>query len=418
MRISKWYLLAGGTADRWGGYGGVSNKCELPIDGETLLDRTSRLFRSHGIEDVEIVRNGYDSKRRAFEGISAKAGQPFGILLGDCYYSEAIVRDAVNRDVSSWTHYYNCLPNPWTGCPWEEGYIHLVPDWEWWNARMSEFNGLVDSGAIEFFKDFQIDRYLRGYSPDECRKATLDEHDVFWSDETDDFDLPRDYDMFMARHADNKAGKRPNRVSVLIPHYNMVDRLVKLLDSLAPQVKAYPETEVVVVDDGSTCDISRLRSYDKFPVKRIYQPNRGVADARNVLLMASTGEYVVFMDADDQVEPNYLHVVYTTMRGTGCDYAIYPFYSVATRSVAPFRANEIVGNYGLWAYSFRWGCIGRERFDPSLNVHDDEDWLKRVVTEGKRRFESSQAIYRYDWNANPDSLSKRFNRGDMPLRRQ
>ena len=394
MKIKRWYILAGGSATRWQGYQGVKNKCYVKVDGETLLERTERLLRANGIEEIEIVTEGFNSKRQAFEGIAEEAEYPFGILLGDCYYTEAIIKDAVNRDVTTWTHYYNCLPNPWTGCPWEEGYIHLVPDWEWWIEKMTEFNDKCDSGEINFVKDFQIDRYLRGYSPDEYKNATLDEHDIFWCDETDDFDFPKDYDMFMERHERNKAGYRENKVSVIIPHYNTPDHLRALLDKLMPQQQDYPETEIIVVDDGSDRNMTWLKSY---PIKRIFQPNRGAAAARNVGLMASTGKYIVFADADDNVESDYLHTIYTIMRNNNCDYAIFPFYAVYGGAVSQPR-NALIGNNAVWAWAFTWECIGGQKFNENLNVAEDVDWLRRVVTKDKRRYQSTKAIYRYDWN--------------------
>ena len=410
MKISKWYILAGGNATRWGGYQGVKNKCFVKVDGETLLERTERLLRANGIEDIEIVLEGYKSKREAFEGIAFKAQQPFGILLGDCYYTEAIIKDAVNRDVTEWKHYYNCLPNHWTGCQWEEGYIHLVPNWWWWFKKMGDFNIKCNSGEINFVKDFQIDRYLRGYSPDEYRGNTLDEHDIFWNDETDDFDFPSDYDMFMDRHEKNKAGFREDKLSVIIPHYNTPNHLRAVLNNLIEQRdKNYPETEIIVVDDGSPCDMSWL---NKFDVKKIYQPNRGVANARNVGLMASTGRYIVFVDADDNVEPEYLHTIYQTMRENDCDYAIFPF--IVDGGNIAYNRPELIGNYAVWAWAFTWDCINGQRFNETLNVGEDKDWLDRVITKGKKRHESNVPIYRYSWSVNPNSLSKRYNAGKLP----
>ena len=410
MIIKKWYILAGGSATRWGGYQGVKNKCYVKIDGETLIDRTIRLLKKYGVSDYEVILKGYDSKRAAFEGIAKKARKPFGILLGDCYYTDAIIKDATSREVETWQHYYNCLPNPWTGCPWEEGYIHLVPNWEWWLEKMTEFNQKCDSGEIHFGADYQIDRYLRGYSPDEYRGATLDEHDIFWSDETDDLDYPKDYDMFIEHHTKNKAGYRDDKLSVIIPHYNTGRRLQKLLDKLIYQkTYYYPETEIIVIDDGSN-------AANKPPlmpaVKTIYQPNRGVSNARNVGLKASTGRYITFVDADDDITDDYLHTVYQIMR-QGYDYAIYPFY-VVSENTTGYPREQLIGNYAVWAWSYTWACINGQEFDESLNVAEDVDWLRRVITEDKKGYKADKFIYRYDWNANPDSLSKRFNRGDLP----
>lgn len=277
---------------------------------------------------------------------------------------------------------------------------------------MHEFNQKCDAGEIDFVKDFQIDRYLRGYSPDKYKHATLDEHDIFWADETDDFDYPRDYDEFMKHHENNRLGARQDKVSIIIPHYNTPQKLCELLNKLLKQkFKYYPETEIIVVDDGSDYDMKWLK--DLGLVKRIFQPNRGAAAARNVGLMASTGKYIVFIDADDDVEDCYLHTVYQTMRKEKCDYAIFPFWVVADYGVGQPR-DELIGNYAVWAWAFTWGCINGERFDESLNVAEDVDWLRRVVTKDKSRFQSTVPIYRYDWNANPNSLSKRFNRGELP----
>ena len=408
MKIKRWFILAGGSATRWGGYQGVKNKCYVEIDGESLVDRAIRLLEDNGIVNYEVVLEGYDSKRKAFEGIARKAQEPFGILLGDCYYTEAIIKDATSRDVNTWAHYYNCLPNPWTGCPWEEGYIHLVPDWRWWLKKMHEFNDFCDRGLIEFVKDFQIDRFLRGYSTDEYRAATLDRHDIFWSDETDDLDYPQDYDMFIEHHAKNKAGYRDDKLSVIIPHHNTNKHLQILLKNLVNQKSSYPETEIIVIDDGSDVD---NKPQPVSGVKIIYQPNRGVANARNVGLMASTGRYIAFCDADDNVEPDYLHTLYQIMR-QNYDYAIFPFIVVSSGGTAPIR-DELIGNNAVWAWCFNWRIFGDQRFNESLNVSEDIDLLQRIIKPDLKGYRASKPIYRYDWNANPNSLSKRFNKGEL-----
>lgn len=411
MLIKRWFILAGGSATRWQGYQGVKNKCYVKVDGETLLERSERLLRANGIEDIEIVLKGFSSKREAFEGIARAAQCGFGILLGDCYYTEAIIKDAVNRDVDSWKHYYNCLPNHWTGCDWEEGYIHLVPNWEWWLEKMTEFNNKCSSGEIDFKKDFQIDRYLRGYSTEEYRASTLDDHDIFWSDETDDFDYPEDYDKFMDRHEKNKEGFREDKFSIIIPHYNTAENLRIVLDNLLRQkYRGFPETEIIVVDDGSIQDMSWLRDYG---VKCIFQPNKGVAAARNVGLMAATGRYIAFVDSDDDVVSDYLLKIYKIMRRTGCDYAIFQYIWTNSGKLSTYQ-EDLVGNYAAWAYAFTWDCIGGERFDENMNVAEDLDWLRRVVTPEKKRYELKEAIYLYNWNANPNSLTKLHERGELP----
>jgi glycosyltransferase involved in cell wall biosynthesis len=90
-------------------------------------------------------------------------------------------------------------------------------------------------------------------------------------------------------------------VSVVIPNYNYARFVGGAVDSVLAQT--YPDIEVIVVDDGST-DESKdvLISYGD-GIKSIFQQNSGVAAARNNAVAASSGEYVAFLDADDEWLP-------------------------------------------------------------------------------------------------------------------
>ena len=151
-------------------------------------------------------------------------------------------------------------------------------------------------------------------------------------------------------------------------------------------------------------------------LKPIFQPNRGVSNARNVGLMASTGKWITFIDADDQINSDYITTVHNEM-SKGYDYCVYPWYHL-DQDKPVFFFNELLPGAAVWCYSFTWACIDGERFDEKLNVAEDLDWLKRVITPEKNRGQTDKIIYKYDWNANPDSLSKKYNRGDIPQERE
>lgn len=95
-------------------------------------------------------------------------------------------------------------------------------------------------------------------------------------------------------------------VSVIIPTYNRAGVLGRALRSVAAQT--YKDYEVLVVDDGSTDDTKSVVQVwrDEFnsALKYIkYAENRGGAAARNAGLQASRGEYIAFLDADDEWLP-------------------------------------------------------------------------------------------------------------------
>ncbi|WP_435552238.1 glycosyltransferase family 2 protein [Natrinema sp. CGMCC1.2065] len=93
------------------------------------------------------------------------------------------------------------------------------------------------------------------------------------------------------------------RVSVIIPTYNRAATLPRAIDSALAQT--IDDLEVVVVDDGSTDDTeSVLAEYEDPRVRPvIHATNRGANVARNTGLDHARGEYVAFLDSDDEWQP-------------------------------------------------------------------------------------------------------------------
>lgn len=90
------------------------------------------------------------------------------------------------------------------------------------------------------------------------------------------------------------------RVSVIVPTYNRADLLPRAIDSALEQT--VDDLEVVVVDDGSTDDTSSvLAAYDDSRVRTVvHATNQGANVARNTGIDHARGEYVAFLDSDDE----------------------------------------------------------------------------------------------------------------------
>ena len=96
-------------------------------------------------------------------------------------------------------------------------------------------------------------------------------------------------------------------VSILVPVYNSEKYLRQCLDSIVNQT--YKDLQVVIVDDGSIDNsLSICREYaDKYEFIEVYhQGNAGVASARNALLDKAKGDYTIFIDSDDWIEPDMI----------------------------------------------------------------------------------------------------------------
>jgi glycosyltransferase involved in cell wall biosynthesis len=90
------------------------------------------------------------------------------------------------------------------------------------------------------------------------------------------------------------------RVSVIIPCYNQGHYLGEAIDSVLAQT--VPVDEIIVIDDGSTDDTEMVaRQY--LTVRYVQQTNQGQCGARNRGITESSGDYLIFLDADDRLLP-------------------------------------------------------------------------------------------------------------------
>lgn len=112
-------------------------------------------------------------------------------------------------------------------------------------------------------------------------------------------------------------------ISVVIPIYNVEKYLRKCVDSVLNQTIS--NYEIILVDDGSPdgcpaiCDAYAA----KYPnVIALHKANGGLSDARNYGVQHASADYVVFVDSDDYVEPEYLESLWKLHVKYGADIAV------------------------------------------------------------------------------------------------
>jgi len=93
------------------------------------------------------------------------------------------------------------------------------------------------------------------------------------------------------------------RVTVVMPTYNRAALLPNAIRSALNQTVAHL-CDIVVVDDGSTDDTREVVASFGSRIHYLYQPNAGLAAARNTAIRASRNEFVAFLDDDDEWEPD------------------------------------------------------------------------------------------------------------------
>lgn len=116
-------------------------------------------------------------------------------------------------------------------------------------------------------------------------------------------------------------------ISVIIPVYNSEKYLRQCVESV--QRQTYQNLEIVLVNDGSTDsspEICEQLSNEDARVRVVHKKNGGVGDTRNMGLSVANGDYIAFVDSDDQMEPNLLSTLFELMNRTQADIAIGNFY--------------------------------------------------------------------------------------------
>ena len=113
------------------------------------------------------------------------------------------------------------------------------------------------------------------------------------------------------------------KITVIVPIYNVENYLIKCLDSIINQT--YNNIQLIMVDDGSTdesgkiCDDYVARHEKKMDICVIHQQNKGLSCARNIGIENTKGKYVCFIDSDDYIELDMLENLYKAIKENKSD---------------------------------------------------------------------------------------------------
>ncbi|MBR1700306.1 MAG: glycosyltransferase family 2 protein [Bacteroidales bacterium] len=113
-------------------------------------------------------------------------------------------------------------------------------------------------------------------------------------------------------------------ISIVVPVFNMGDRIERCLQSILKQ--CFTEIEILVIDDGSADPVegSLSASVKEDPrIRVLTEAHEGVSAARNKGIMAAQGRYLMFIDADDEIEDGYLQRIAHSVAETDADIVVW-----------------------------------------------------------------------------------------------
>lgn len=217
-------------------------------------------------------------------------------------------------------------------------------------------------------------------------------------------------------------------ISIIIPVYNVKPYLRQCLDSILAQDEQ--SWEAIVVDDGSTDGSSEI--CDEYASKdsrfRVFhKENGGVSSARNLALKYINGEWIAFIDSDDEITPDYLSIPeaykdcdviqkgYDVIRSNG---DIISSHNISSDNlldkkalIYSFYVNN--RNNALWDKIISKKIIGQQEFNENVKIGEDFLFFLSILPRIKKYSFSGKGKYLY--RRLPTSAMASINK-DIPAR--
>ena len=201
-------------------------------------------------------------------------------------------------------------------------------------------------------------------------------------------------------------------VSIIIPAYNVENYISQCLQSVINQT--YASFECIIINDGSTdktLDIIECFAKKDYRIKFFSVSNGGQANARNLGIEKSQGEYLCFVDSDDVISHDYLANLINCIESTGSDVAICDYTSKSTdlggdsdfKMTVYSSKTSIMNNYfNNMSYLFvvPWNKLYKKylfqeiRF-PLGTIYEDEGTTYKVLYSADNIVVIPQKLYYY-----------------------
>lgn len=145
------------------------------------------------------------------------------------------------------------------------------------------------------------------------------------------------------------------KISVIIPCYNVKDMVSECLDSIVAQTIGLEHLEIILIDDASADEtVSVLKKYEeKYPdniMRVLCEKNGRQGTARNIGLSYATGDFISFVDSDDWIHPDMYKVLVDIMNKNECDVVQFRYMETKDKPEEMSRAIDNI-DYKIVDYS-------------------------------------------------------------------
>ena len=170
------------------------------------------------------------------------------------------------------------------------------------------------------------------------------------------------------------------KVSIIVPAYNEGVRIKKCLNSLINQ--SYKNIEIIVINDGSTDNtLDILKSYDDNRLVILTQKNKGQGAARNLGIKKASGDYLMFVDADDYVDKDIVKKLLNVIKDNNSDIAVCDLYKqYGEKNILFKNFNYFTSDNVINFMMSHPGPVGR-LYDRNLFLKNNISFVEGLINE-------------------------------------
>lgn len=215
------------------------------------------------------------------------------------------------------------------------------------------------------------------------------------------------------------------RFTIIIPTYNRQEFLPRAIDSVLAQ--NYTSWELIVIDDGSTDNTNSYISGLKNPkIRYYYQNNKGRSAARNLGIDKAKGDYICFLDSDDELLQNYLQTFYLRITKNNSLLLLVGVRlqdNASSIEIVPSNSNSICikqcleGNFNLMPFCFHKSLVATEGFKNELYYGEDFHFFIPIISRNEiTTIESVTCIVHQHKNRTINIVFQNIDRGYNQLK--
>ena len=195
-------------------------------------------------------------------------------------------------------------------------------------------------------------------------------------------------------------------ISVIIPCFNQAQYLQDTIDSVL--ASTYLNFEIIVINDGSTKTAEFLKSFSAPKTRVFHQENLGPSLARNSGIEKAVGKYILPLDADDKIYPEYIEKAVNILENDmkiGIVYCQAEFFGskVTKWDMPPYKFpnclwDNVIFNSAIFRKS-DWQKVGGYKKEMSMGFEDWEFWISLIET-GSEVYQIPEILFSYRQTVN------------------